>query len=325
MNRRGPRTEPWGTPEVTGGLRGEGIELDELVDRWEMNRTQWGVCDRPMGDYCLLRNMVWDIVSRAAVRSRMMRMVRVEFSRNGFFFLKDFGEEGKAGLRVEIIEVVWVLTRFFHDLSSSCSIHPSSVFTATVLFLHYSVKGSLRVLNLDRSNLGTCQIPAPSTAIVLAPDDIKRLLMLFGNTRWGNNLGSNWDNYHQVLLWTLGQTLASTAPKDVVFFSQGCKTGWARMQILMAANVKADVGFLASLRWLCTPFVTINVHPRFCGSSVSQRALGLTFHRGPNSFLMSVVFQLMNSWSLKNSLDIVFLCGQLRKRHLRYSTLFVLH
>lgn len=94
MNRNGPRTEPWGTPEVTGGLRGEGIELDELVARWDVNGTQWGVCDRLMEDCCLLRNLVWEILSRATVRSRRMRMVRVEFRRNVFFHVFRRRKEG---------------------------------------------------------------------------------------------------------------------------------------------------------------------------------------------------------------------------------------
>ena len=75
MKRRGPRTEPWGTPVVTG----EGSEEKDLSwinwvrsVRYEWNQRR-GVWVMPIEE-SLWRRVRCEMVSNAALRSRRMRM-----------------------------------------------------------------------------------------------------------------------------------------------------------------------------------------------------------------------------------------------------------
>ena len=75
MNRMGPSTEPWGTPEE----RGDGWDVKVFnwmncvrPERYDLNQSR-GVSEIPI-DANLSRRVVWEMVSKAALRSRRMRM-----------------------------------------------------------------------------------------------------------------------------------------------------------------------------------------------------------------------------------------------------------
>lgn len=105
-----------------------------------------------------------------------------------------------------------------------------------------------------RSHLGNCE---RSAAIVLTADDIKRLLMIFGNTSWGGE-STQFGPLPLNFIQDVVQTASSRAPKYVFFVFLGeCKTSWARTSNLMALHLKADVGFLGSFRSLSSQFVTV--------------------------------------------------------------------
>ena len=77
MNSRGPRTEPWGTPCVTGMVLDVQLLMEmkwNLSERYELNQESAEPV-MPMDDCRRLRSMVWLMVSKAALRSRRRRMV----------------------------------------------------------------------------------------------------------------------------------------------------------------------------------------------------------------------------------------------------------
>ena len=77
MKRRGPSTEPWGTPWVTEVVEDLQLFIEMyccLSERYEVNQER-AVPVIPRVDLRRERRMGWPMVSKAAVRSSRMRML----------------------------------------------------------------------------------------------------------------------------------------------------------------------------------------------------------------------------------------------------------
>ncbi len=75
VKRRGPNTELWGTPWLTGArVEPEYLMVTNLLEKydWKQERV---VPVRPRYSEKWLRRMVWQTVSKAAERSRRMRIL----------------------------------------------------------------------------------------------------------------------------------------------------------------------------------------------------------------------------------------------------------
>ena len=71
MKRRGPRTEPWGTPWVTGAVEELQLLMEMncfLLERYD-DIQERAVPVKPRDDWRRVMRMEWDMVSKAALRS----------------------------------------------------------------------------------------------------------------------------------------------------------------------------------------------------------------------------------------------------------------
>jgi len=75
VKRRGPSTEPCGTPRWSGRLGENDRSMATDCERWDRydESKECAELEMPKHELSLLRRMLWSIVSKAAERSRRTR------------------------------------------------------------------------------------------------------------------------------------------------------------------------------------------------------------------------------------------------------------